>query len=125
MLPGAQFDHALGEPGGRCRGGRVAVLGEQPQGERLEGVPTRIASASPNTVHTVGRWRRVVSRSITSSWTSVKLWTSSTAAAARRAAVRAAEPPSAEAAASTRGGAERFPEPPPAGVPSAFCQPKW
>jgi hypothetical protein len=67
-------------------GRRVRVLGEQPLGERLHGVPARIASASPNTVHAVGRCLRVVSRSMTSSCNSVKLWINSTAAAACTAA---------------------------------------
>ncbi len=45
--------------------------------------PAMMASAMPKTVQAVGRCRRVVSRSMTSSCSSVKLCTSSTATAAR------------------------------------------
>ncbi|SCD51664.1 hypothetical protein GA0115235_103427 [Streptomyces sp. DpondAA-F4a] len=85
--------------------------------------PVTTASGTPNTAHAVGRCRRVASSSMTSSWSRVKLWTSSTATAARRA--DSGSPPSARAAASTSAGLMALPACPDAGVPSAFCQPKW
>lgn len=85
--------------------------------------PARMASVVPNTRQAVGRWRLVSSRSMTSSWSRVKLWTSSTAAAA--AVAVAGVPPSAWVAASTSAGLMALPEGAATGVPSASHQPKW
>ncbi len=85
--------------------------------------PARMASVVPNTRQAVGRWRRVSSRSMTSSWSRVKLCTSSTAAAA--AAASLGVPPRAWAAARTRAGRIALPAGAAAGVPSASHQPKW
>lgn len=101
----------------------MRILGEQPVGQRLQESPARTASASPNTAHAVGRCLRVVSRSITSSCSRVKLCTSSTAAAARTAV--SCCPPSARTAASTSAGRIALPEFPAAGLPSACSHPKW
>ena len=50
--------------------------------DRLNSVsPVLIACGTPWMVHSVGRWRRSTSPSSMSSWTSEKLWPSSTAAA--------------------------------------------
>ncbi len=85
--------------------------------------PAMTASGTPNTAHAVGRCRRVASSSMTSSWSRVKLWTSSTATAARSA--DSWLPPRARAAARTSAGLMALPACPEAGVPSASCQPKW
>ncbi len=85
--------------------------------------PSRIASDTPHTAQTVGRFRRVASQSITSSWIRVKLWISSTAAAALAAAL--GSPPHAVQLQTVSAGRTSFPAPPPLpGPPVASDQPK-
>ena len=65
-----------------CRGSRGPVSRWRAMRDRLNIVsPVLIACGTPWIVHRVGRWRRSTSPSSMSSWTSEKLWPSSTAAA--------------------------------------------
>ena len=86
--------------------------------------PAMMASPTPNSAHTVGRCRRSRSSSMTSSWSSEKLWTSSMATApgtpdrGRRA--RAPRPRASRARAG-RPCRRR----PPTGLPSTSAQPRW
>ena len=84
--------------------------------------PTTMPSPTPNTSHTVARWRRVRSLSMMSSWISEKLWMSSTATPPEIAAF--GSPCTASVPSIAR--ADRTPLPLPAseGLPSWSVQPR-
>src|SRR5699024_2241840 len=85
--------------------------------------PPRMAVGTPYSHHTVGRLRRSVSPSITSSCSSEKLCTSSTATAPGTAAPGST--PAACAHNTVNAGRSAFPPPPVTGFPERSTHPRW